>query len=124
MQAPAYEVYEKGNLGNARMLEYAGERGAYTVMDRATWLSLRDRVKLAVLLENDEALLNHISLIPVDPKRFREVNHADAMAFVKWLTSPEHGQKIIQEFGKEKYGAALFFPESREWAARKGSQGK
>ena len=124
MQAPAYEVYEKGNLGNARTLEYAGERGAYTVMDRATWLSLRDRVKLAVLLENDEALLNHISLIPVDPKRFREVNHADAMAFVKWLTSPEHGQKIIQEFGKEKYGAALFFPESREWAARKGSQGK
>jgi len=119
-----YVVYEKGNLGNAPTLEYTDQRGAYTVMDRATWLSLRGKLKLALLLEKDEALLNYISLIPVDPRRFPAVSHADAMKFVKWLTSPERGQKIIRDFGKEKYGAALFFPDSREWVAQSKSQSK
>jgi tungstate transport system substrate-binding protein len=119
-----YLVYEKGNLGNAATLAYADQRAAYTVMDRATWLSLKGNVKLALLFEKDEALLNHISLIPVDPKRFPGVNHADAMKFVKWLTSPDRGQKIIRDFGKEKYGAALFFPNSREWVAQGKPQDK
>jgi tungstate transport system substrate-binding protein len=117
-----YLVYEKGNLGNAATLEYADERGAYTVMDRATWLSSKGKPKLALLLEKDEALLNYISLIPVDPGKFPRVNHEDAMTFVKWLTSPEHGQKIVEDFGRDKYGAALFFPNSREWVAQKRSR--
>ena len=113
-----YAVYEKGNLGNAATLEYADQRRAYTVMDRATWLTLEGRLQLALLLEKDEALLNYISLIPVDPRRFSTVNHQDAMIFVKWLTAPEHGQKIIRDFGREKFGTSLFVPNSREWAAQ------
>jgi tungstate transport system substrate-binding protein len=35
--------------------------------------------------------------------------------FVRWLTSPTKGQKIVSEFGKERFGAALFFPDSSEW---------
>jgi tungstate transport system substrate-binding protein len=37
------------------------------------------------------------------------------MTFVQWLTSPEKGQLIIRDFGKDKYGSALFFPNSRQW---------
>jgi tungstate transport system substrate-binding protein len=113
-----YVVYEKGNLGNAATLEYADQRRAYTVMDRATWINLQGRLKLALLLEKDEALLNYISLIPVDPRRFSNVSHQDAMTFVRWLTAPEHGQKIIQDFGREKFGTSLFVPNSREWVAQ------
>ncbi len=89
-------------------------------MDRATWLTLRKELTLALLFEGDEALLNRISVIPVSPKRFPSVAHDDAMAFVRWLTSPAKGQKVIESFGVERFGAPLFFPDSREWqAARK-----
>jgi tungstate transport system substrate-binding protein len=118
-----YTVYEKGNEGNVPTLKFADQRQAYTVMDRATYLSLKDAIKLAVLVEGDEALLNRISLIPVNPQKFPRVNHADALRFVGWLCAPDGGQKIIRDFGKDKYGSPLFFPDSREWreAARQGT---
>jgi tungstate transport system substrate-binding protein len=112
-----YNVYEKGSEGNAATLKYTDQKGAYTVIDRATWLSLKDSIKLPILVENDEALLNFISLIPVNPKKFPNVNYSDTMTFVKWLVSPEKGQKIVKEFGVEKYGSPLFFPNSNEWHA-------
>jgi tungstate transport system substrate-binding protein len=114
---PWYVTYEKGTLGNAPTTRYADEKGAYVFMDRATYLSLKKEIKLVILVEKDEALLNYISLIPVNPKKFPRVNHADTMTFVKWLTDPAKGQKIIADFGKDKYGAPLFFANSKEWQA-------
>jgi len=114
---PWYVTYEKGSLGNAPTTRYANEKGAYVFMDRATYLSLKKEIKLVILVEKDEALLNYISLIPVNPKKFPRVNHANAMTFVKWLTDPAKGQNIIADFGKDKYGAPLFFANSREWQA-------
>jgi tungstate transport system substrate-binding protein len=112
-----YLVYEKGNEGNGPTLKYADQKGAYTFMDRATYLSLKENLKLVVLVEKDDALLNRITLIPVNQKKFARANYKDTMTFVKWLTSPAKGQKIIEEFGKEKYGTPLFFPDSDEWRA-------
>lgn len=119
---PWYVVYEKGASGNVPTLRYTDEREAYTVIDRATFLTLKGQIKLAVLVEKDEALLNYISLIPVNPGKFPRVNHGDAMVFVKWLTSPEKGQKIVRDFGKDKYGSPLFFPNSSEWRKAQGSK--
>ncbi|HET6418512.1 MAG TPA: substrate-binding domain-containing protein [Geobacteraceae bacterium] len=110
-----YIVYEKGNEGNGPTLKYADQKMAYTVIDRATWLSLKDSINLPILVEKDEALLNFISLIPVNPKKFPNVNYTATMSYVQWLTSPAKGQKVIQEFGMAKYGSPLFFPNSKEW---------
>jgi tungstate transport system substrate-binding protein len=110
-----YQIYEKGSEGNVPTLLYADQAGAYTFIDRATYLTLRKQIKLVVLVEHDEALLNHISLIPVNPKRFPRVNNEEAMLYIKWLTAPDKGQKLIRDFGKEQYGSPLFFPESDEW---------
>ncbi len=110
-----YVIYEKGTEGNAPTLRYTDQKKAYTVIDRATYLSLKDQIKLAILVENDEALLNYISLIPVNEKKFFKINAKDTTTFVKWLTSPQKGQLIIRDFGKDKYGAPLFFPNSKEW---------
>jgi len=110
-----YQTYEKGSQGNAPTLRYTDQKRAYTVMDRATLLSLQKEIKLVVLVEKDEVLLNFISLIPVNPQKFPGVNNEDAMSFVRWLTSPEKGQRIIRDFGKEQYGSPLFFPNSKEW---------
>ena len=110
-----YAVYEKGAEGNVPTLKYTDQKEAYTVIDRATYVSIKDQIKLAVLVEGDEALLNYISLIPVNPAKCPKVNTKYTMNFVKWLTSPKKGQLIIRDFGKDKYGSALFFPNSVEW---------
>jgi len=115
-----YIVYEKGTMGNVPTLRYTDEKSAYTVIDRATYLTLKGQIKLAILMEKDEALLNYMSLIPVNPKKFPKVNYEDTMVFVKWLTSPKKGQRIIKDFGKDKYGSSLFFPNSKEWRASQG----
>ncbi len=112
---PWYGVYEKGAEGNVPTLRYADQRRAYTVIDRATLLSLKDEVKLEVLVEGDEALLNYITLIPVNPLKFPKVNYEDVRLFVDWLTAPDKGQIVIRDFGKDRYGSPLFFPNSRQW---------
>jgi tungstate transport system substrate-binding protein len=110
-----YKIYEKGAEGNVPTLRYTDQQQSYTVIDRATYLSMRNQIKLVILVEKDEALLNHISLIPVNARKFPRVNEKDVQTFVAWLTSPEKGQKIIRDFGKEKFGAPLFFPNSKDW---------
>ena len=110
-----YSIYEKGSEGNVPTLKYTDQQSAYTVIDRATYLSLKDSIKIVILVEGDEALLNFISLIPVNPAKFPKVNNSDTMVFVKWLTAPDKGQLVIRDFGKEKYGAPLFFPNSVAW---------
>jgi tungstate transport system substrate-binding protein len=119
-QGSWYITYEKGSEGNVSTLRYTDQRQAYTSIDRATYLSLKDQIRLEILVEKDEALLNFISLIPVNPKKFPKVNYADTMQFVHWLTSPEKGQTIIGDFGKDKYGAPLFFANSKEWQEKQG----
>jgi tungstate transport system substrate-binding protein len=117
-----YQVYEKGSTGNAPTLQFTDQKAAYTVIDRATYLTLKDKIKLVVLVEKDEALLNYITLIPVNPQKFPKVNYQDTMIFVKWLTAPDKGQKIIRDFGKDKYGSPLFFPNSKEWRQAQGGK--
>jgi tungstate transport system substrate-binding protein len=112
---PWYTIYEKGTEGNVPTLRYTDQKRAYTVIDRATYLALQKEIGLVVLMEGDEAMLNYISLIPVNPRKFSRVNYEGAMVFVKWLTAADKGQMIIRDFGKEKYGSPLFFANSKEW---------
>jgi tungstate transport system substrate-binding protein len=115
-----YVVYEKGSAGNAPTLLYTDEKQAYTVIDRATHLSLGSKIKLPILVENDEAMLNFISLIPVNPVKFPRINAKAAMQFVEWMTAPDKGQAIIRDFGKDQYGAPMFFPNSDAWRKKMG----
>jgi tungstate transport system substrate-binding protein len=117
-----YKIYEKGAEGNVPTLRYTDQQQSYTVIDRATYLSMRNQIKLVVLVEKDGALLNHISLIPVNARKVPRVNEKDVQTFVAWLTSPEKGQKIIRDFGKDKFGAPLFFPNSKEWVKAQGKK--
>jgi len=117
-----YVVYEKGADGNVPTLRFTDRQGAYTVIDRATFLALQKEVKLAVLVEGDEALLNRISLIPVNPAKCPRANLKETMIFVKWLTDPKKGQQIIQTFGVEQYGKPMFFPDSVSWRQAAGGR--
>ncbi len=117
-----YITYEKGTEGNLSTLREADRRGIYTLIDRATYLGLKKDIKLVILVEKDEALLNYITLIPINPKKFPRANYQGAMNYAKWLTDQKNGQLIIREFGTDKFGSPLFFPNSKEWRARNAVQ--
>ena len=110
-QGEWYNIYEKGAEGNAKTIKFANEKQAYTIMDRATYVTMKKDLNLKILVEKDNVLLNYISIIPVNQQKFPSVKYAEAMKFVDWLTSRE-GQTIIRDFGKDKYGESLFFPNS------------
>lgn len=89
--------------GMTETLTIASERGAYTLTDRATLLTLGDVVSLAVLVEGDERLRNVYSVIVAGRARNVEM----AVAFADWLLSPAAG-RIIAGHGTERHGTALF----------------
>lgn len=97
---PTYQLAGKG-MGD--VLKMANEQGAYTLADRATYLSLKDTLDLEILVEGDKALFNQYGVIPVADA----TNFAGAEAFMDWILSDE-GQKIINEYGVEEYGEPLF----------------
>jgi tungstate transport system substrate-binding protein len=106
-----YQIFAEGAKVNTPTLAFANEKLAYTVMDRATYITMRSKISLQVLVERDDILLNYITLIPVKPAKFPHVHHTEAMQFVEWLQG-EDAQTIIRDFGKDKYGEPMFFPNS------------
>jgi hypothetical protein len=103
-----YVKSERGAAGNAATTRDADARGAYVLMDRATYLTLKKEIGLQLLVERDPALLNYIAVIRVNPARLPKVNAAGARAFQDWLVS-EEAQQIIKGFEVDRYGEPLFF---------------
>lgn len=109
-----YTVFALGHLGNGPTTDFVNKRNAYTVMDRATYLTKKKALRIVPLVEGDPILLNLIAAIEVSPKRFPGVNNKGAREFIDWLCSDE-AQAIIRDFKADVYGEPLFFPNSDEW---------
>jgi len=114
-----YVTYSLGKLGNGPSTAFANRRGAYILMDRATYLTMKKDIKLVPLVEKDPILLNLIAVIRVNPAKFQGLNADAAMAFADWLEGDE-AQNLIKDFGVKKYGEPLFFPNSKAWNAKHG----
>jgi tungstate transport system substrate-binding protein len=106
--------YLEVGQGMAKTQRIANEKRAYTLTDRGTWLSLRDRDNLgmSVLLEGDTVLFNQYGVMAVNPKRHSHVKNEEAKKFIHWLVS-EEGQKAISNF-KDKRGNRLFTPNAKK----------
>ena len=112
-----YDVFAEGSKGNKATTWYADKNQAYVLMDRATYLTLKNEISLVPLVENDKILLNYIAAILIDPKKFPETQHQQALDFMNWLVDDE-AQEIIKNFEVAKYGAPLFFPNSEQWNSK------
>jgi len=104
--------YLQSGTGMEATLRVANEKRGYCLTDRATFLSHQKELDLTVLFEGDKNLLNQYSVIGVSSEKFPEVNHRLALKFISFLIS-EKGQKLIGEFGKEKFGQQLFTPNAK-----------
>jgi tungstate transport system substrate-binding protein len=103
--------YTDSGQGMGATLTIASEKQAYTLTDRATYLANKDNLELEILFEGDAALLNVYHVITVNPEKWPKVNYDAAVAFSEFLTAPDT-QAVIGEFGKDKFGQPLFFPDA------------
>lgn len=112
-KSPWYEIFEDGKRGNKVTTRFADGRKSYLLMDRATYLTLKNDITLVPLVEGDSILLNYIAVIAVNPAKIPSANAAGAKAFMDWLVSDE-AQNIIKSFGVDVYGEPLFFPNAQK----------
>jgi len=103
--------YQQTGLGMGQTLLVASEKGGYCLTDRATYLALRKNLSLKLLLQGDKSLLNIYHVIEVNPARWPKVNEQGARAFCSFMVS-EEAQKIIENFGKGRFGQPLFYPDA------------
>ncbi len=113
--------YQSLGQGMGETLIVANELRAYTLTDRATFMSMRAELPSLVILfggdsieENpDLQLHNPYGVILVNPALHPDVNEELAATFIQWLTAPDV-QAMIGEFGREHFGQPIFLPAAEQ----------
>lgn len=101
--------YQESGAGQGASLLVASDKGAYTLVDSATWTVLEERAELTRYVVDSE-VPNVYSVLRVNPEK-HAVNEEAALTFADFLTS-QAGQAVIEEFGRQQYGEHLFIPGS------------
>jgi tungstate transport system substrate-binding protein len=101
--------YRACGCGMGPALNMAASSEAYTLSDRGTWLSFKNRAQLAVLVEGDKRLFNQYGVVVVNPAKHLHTKTALAQAFADWVVSPD-GQAQIAAY--KIGGEQLFFPNA------------
>jgi len=104
--------YVESGSGMSETLLLASEKGAYTLSDIGTYLKMRDRIELEVLVEGGGELLNIYSVYLVNPERVPGVDEELAGEFAHFLLTD--GQSVIASYGVEEFGRPLFHPRE-DW---------
>jgi tungstate transport system substrate-binding protein len=109
------ENYMKSGQGMGDTITMASEKNAYCFTDRGTWLKMKKdstvNIALGIVCEGDALLKNQYGVIAVNPQKYPKVNNQGANDFIKWICS-ERVQKIIAQYGVDKYGQSLFIPNA------------
>ena len=108
---PAGTWYLSIGKGMGDTIITANTKEGYTLSDRGTYLAMKDKIDMRILFETDQKyLFNPYHVMAVNPAKFPNVKYDLAMKYMTYVLSPE-GQDIIRNYGKDKYGEALFVPE-------------
>lgn len=115
---PEGEWYMSAGAGMAETLRIANEKKAYTLVDRSTWLAQKAKVQLKIVLEGDSSLLNKYSAIELNPAKLTTIKVAEGKKWLHFLFQDDT-RKVIDTFGKDKFGQSLFILDPPSDAARK-----
>jgi tungstate transport system substrate-binding protein len=96
-----------GGMGQA--LNVASAMNAYTLTDRATWLSFNNKGSLTIIVEGDPRLINRYDVIELNPRKHGAARLDAAKVFAEWLVSTE-GQQAIGAY--QINGQQLFKPSA------------
>ena len=106
-KASSGKWYRESGSGMGATLNMAQGMGAYTLSDRATWISFKNKAGMKIVFQGGENLANPYGVMLVSPKKFPHVKAKEGQAFIDWLISDE-GQKTIASY--KLHGEQLFFP--------------
>lgn len=109
---PDGDWYLSAGKGMGDVLVMTSELQAYTLTDRATYLSMQDKLDLEIVFQTDPALINYYGVIAVNPDKNNQINSKGADLFIEWLLS-DSTQKKIENYGIEEFGQPLFFPNAK-----------
>jgi tungstate transport system substrate-binding protein len=108
---------EETGQGMGATLLIADARQTYTLTDRGTYLAFKDRLNLVPLVEGDPQLRNIYHAYVVNPGKHPTAHRSEAARFVRFLTDPKV-QAWIGQFGRAKFGQALFVPDAQNTSAK------
>ena len=100
--------YRESAAGQGQSAFVANDGDAYTLMDSATFATLRERLQIVELFRGASEP-NVYSVIRLNAERLDKVNEGAADAWVDFMTS-ERAQQLIAEFGRDEFGESLFQP--------------
>src|SRR5215470_13964091 len=103
--------YREIGQGMGAALNTAGAMNAYTISDRGTWISFRNRRDLVIAVEGDRRLFNQYGVMLVNPAKHPSVKKALGQQFIDWLVAPA-GQQAIANYKID--GQQLFYPNANE----------
>jgi tungstate transport system substrate-binding protein len=103
--------YTSAGQGMGATLQISGELNAYTLSDRATWLTQKNST-LNIVCEKSAELLNYYGVIAVNPSLNSKINAEGGQAFVDWFLK-DSTQELIGQYGVKEYGGALFTPNAK-----------
>jgi tungstate transport system substrate-binding protein len=121
-RVPKGDWYQESGQGMGATLQIAGDKEAYTLSDRGTYLATERGRDLEILIEGGGELLNVYHVIDVAPAAGERVNAAGGKALADWLVSPA-AQREIRTFGVDKYGEPLFVPDAGKTDAQIAADG-
>ena len=101
--------YRDTGSGMGATLNAAVGMGAYTLTDRGTWISFKNKGDFKIVVQDAPALSNQYGVILVNPKRHPNVKAEAGQKFINWLLGPE-GQSAIGAYRLQ--GQQLFFPNA------------
>jgi tungstate transport system substrate-binding protein len=102
--------YRETGSGMGATLNTAVGMSAYTMTDRGTWISFKNKGDYEILVEGDADLFNQYGVILVNPDKHARVKVAEGQAFIDWILG-EEGQAAIAGYRLD--GQQLFFPNAR-----------
>ena len=102
--------YRDTGSGMGQTLNTAAAMDGYTLSDRGTWLSFRNKQNLTIVVEGDRRLFNQYGVMLVNPAKYPHVKKDLGLKFIDWLTSAT-GQRAIADYKID--GAQLFFPDAQ-----------
>jgi tungstate transport system substrate-binding protein len=101
--------YRETGSGMGATLNAANAMGGYTLTDRGTWLSFKNRGELELLVEGDKRLFNPYGVVLVNPAKHPHIKAKEGQQLIDWLTT-KTGQTAIAEFRLN--GQQLFHPNA------------
>lgn len=99
--------YRETGSGMGATLNMASAMDAYTLTDRATWISFGNKAEHVIVVEGDPDLFNQYGVILVNKERCPNIKARAGQQFIDWLLSAK-GQAAIGEYRLD--GKQLFYP--------------